>query len=153
MKAWAISNLPIIFRGLMQSSQISRSEKIRHIMKILTKHLISATWMFMLFGVGWLPVFFARREDGFSSLGYFAPRLQAVIFTLAFIGLAGVAVVSLLQLPRRPEGYPLKKMIGHVLAWLIMPFFALALTSFPSLEVQFKMMCSGLKKWLTARPD
>ncbi len=139
-EASAILNLPIIFRGFLHKPKIPLFTKLRHASKMLAQHSGAATWIFLLFIVGWLPGLAASHLDADSSLNYFVPRFHGVVFCLALIGLTAAAMTSALQLPHRDPEVPARKMIGHLFAWLLFPFVALFLTAGPALVVQTRML-------------
>ncbi len=145
-EASAILNLPIIYRGFLKKSTIPLLTRLRHAGKMLVEHVGAATWVFLLLIVGWLPGLAASHREADSALSFFAPRFHAVIFCLAFIGLAAAALMSALQLPRRTPEVPLRRVFGHAVAWLLFPLLALFLTACPALETQTRLMLGRHRK-------
>ncbi len=138
--AWGVENFPIVARGFLQAGDIPPSVRLRHAFKLFENHVSWATSAFLLSLIGWLPALFAGREFSSSVLYYSAPRATALIFQLASLALLTTIVLSLCLLPATTSRHPFLKRIGHVVEWLLIPFFATFFSALPALDAQTRLM-------------
>ncbi len=148
--AWGVENFPIVIRAFMKSTKISLYKKISYAYKLLDSFVSWATWSFLLAFGTWLPALFATREFATSTVYYTAPRIRAIMFELASLGIVICAVISLLLLPRKKMKYPVFIRIKHALEWFLIPAVVLFLSALPALDAQTRLMTARyMEFWVT----
>ncbi len=150
--AWGIENFPIVMRGFLRSRAIPFSKKFKHSFKLFEGHISWATWPFLLGVIGWFPAFFAGREFSSSVLYYSAPRIKAIIFNLASLGLLATSILSICLLPKPKTRYPFLKIIGHLFEWILVPLISIFLSAVPALDAQTRLARGKyMEFWVTEK--
>jgi hypothetical protein len=150
--AWGVENFPIVMRAFLKAERIPLAKKFRHAFKLFEGHVSWASWPFLLGVISWIPAFFAGREFSSTVIYYSAPRIKAIIFNLASLGLLTTSVLSALLLPRYPMRYRWLKKIGHLFEWLLVPVISLFLSAIPALDAQTRLMSARyMEFWVTEK--
>ncbi len=138
--AWGVENFPIVTRAFLQCRRISLAQRMVYLMKLLDTFVSWSTWSFLLAIISWLPAIFASREFTTSAAFYALPRIKSTIFGLASVGLIVCMVLSCSLLPREAGWRHLWRRLLHIFEWFLMPVFILALSAFPALDAQTRLM-------------
>jgi hypothetical protein len=138
--AWGIENFPIVMRAFLRMPMIALVDRVRLAFKLFGGHVAWATWPFLLTIVGWLPAAFAGREFSSSVLYYSAPRITAIIFSLASLSLVTSIILSMCLLPKKSVAHPLMKRIAHTIEWACVPIISIALSAIPALDAQTRLL-------------
>jgi hypothetical protein len=147
-----VENFPIVMRAFLKAKRIPLAKKFRHAFKLFEGHVSWASWPFLLGVISWIPAFFAGREFSSTVIYYSAPRIKAIIFNLASLGLLTTSVLSALLLPRYPMRYRWLKKIGHLFEWLLVPVISLFLSAIPALDAQTRLMSARyMEFWVTEK--
>ncbi|MCX5714126.1 MAG: hypothetical protein NT033_04825 [Candidatus Omnitrophica bacterium] len=102
--------------------------------------------------VSWFPALFAGREFSSTVIYYSAPRIKAIIFDLASLGLLTSSVLSVLLLPRLSMKHNWLKKAGHFFEWLLVPLISLFLSAIPALDAQTRLMTARyMEFWVTEK--
>ena len=150
--AWGVENFPIVMRAFLNARYIPLGKRLKHAFRMFESHVSWATWPFLLTFIGWLPALFAGREFSHSILYYTAPRITAIIFGLASLGLIVCVVLSLLLLPKHTENRSIFKRIIHALDWIFLPFVSIFLSALPALDAQTRLMLGRyMEFWITTK--
>ncbi len=150
--AWGVENYPIVMRAFLKDRVIPFSKKFRYIFKLLESHVSWASWPFILGIISWLPIFLTSREFSNSVLYYSTPRINAIIFNLASLGLVATTALSLMLLPKKRLKHPFLKRIGHILEWLLVPLISVFLSAIPALDAQTRLMRARyMEFWVTEK--
>lgn len=150
--AWGVENFPIVMRAFLKNRRIPYLKKLRHSFKLFEGHISWATWPFILGIIGWLPAIFSGREFYSSVLYYSAPRIKAVIFNLASVGLVATSVLSICLLPESSARHSLLKRITHFFEWLLVPLISIFLSAIPALDAQTRLMRARyMEFWVTEK--
>jgi hypothetical protein len=113
-----------------------------------------ATSSLILFALGWLPVFLGGQEFASTLFAYNLPEITRWIMTLASLGIVSSAVLSMILLPPKPEGFTKMHAIWYFLSWLLMPLTLIIFGALPALEAQTRLALSGkwrLDFWVTPK--
>ncbi len=74
--------------------------------------------------------------------------------TLAMIGIATSAILSIILLPPKPAWFKKKHYFLYLCQWLLIPFTLIFFGAFPGLEAQTRLMLGGrfrLGFWVTPK--
>jgi len=148
--AWGVENFPIVMRAFLKSKKIPLYERLRLGFKLIEGHLSWATSGFILTIIGWLPIFFAKREFSASVAYYNVPDIANTIFGLGFFAICITIVLSLSLLPKTKMRYGWLLKIGHAFEWLMVPFILVLFSALPALHAQTRLMLGKyLEFWVT----
>lgn len=151
--AWGVENFPLVMRGFLASRTIPLRSKVLHAFKLFEGHVAWATWPFLLTVVGWLPALCAGREFSSSVLYYSAPRIAAMIFSLASVSLLTTILLSLCLLPRQTVKRSWWRALLHALEWALVPVVTVFFSAIPALDAQTRLMCGRyMEFWVTEKP-
>lgn len=150
--AWGVENFPIVMRAFLKAKKIPLTKRFKHGLKLFEGHVSWASWPFLLGVVSWFPAFFAGREFSSTVIYYSAPRIKAIIFDLASLGLLTSSVLSVLLLPRFSLKYSWLRKAGHMFEWLLVPVISLFLSAVPALDAQTRLMTARyMEFWVTEK--
>jgi hypothetical protein len=148
--AWGVENFPIVIRGFIHSKKISMYKKASCTLKFMDKFISWATWSFLLSLVSWIPTLFATKEFASTTVYYAAPRIRAVIFALASVGIVICIITSILLLPPEKGKHRLLRRFVHAGEWLFIPVVVLVLSALPALDAQTRLMFGRyMEFWVT----
>ncbi len=150
--AWGVENFPIVMRAFLRAKKIPLFKRFKHAFKLLECHVSWASWPFLLGVISWFPAFFAGREFSSTVIYYSAPRIKAIIFNLASLGLLTTSVLSVFLLPRFSIKYNWLRKIGHFFEWLLVPIISIFLSAAPALDAQTRLMLARyMEFWVTEK--
>ncbi|MBI3256023.1 MAG: glycosyltransferase family 2 protein [Candidatus Andersenbacteria bacterium] len=138
--AWGIENFPFLAEGFLKNKKISWRIKWAYLFRTLEGHLAWATSAIIVAALGWLPLIFGGSEFHSTVLSYSLPRMTRTLMSIAMGGLIISATLSLLLLPRRPQGYSRWRYIFIILQWVLVPIIATLLSAFPALDSETRLM-------------
>jgi hypothetical protein len=138
--AWGIENFPFVANGFHKNRHIPFKIKFTYIYRILEGHHSWATAPIIIAGLGWLPVLFGGSDFQTTVLSYSLPRVTRTIMSIAMSGLIISTAISLVLLPKRPREYSRWRYLGMILQWVLVPFIATTLSSFPALDAETRLM-------------
>ncbi len=138
--AWGIENFPYLAEGFRNNPRISFRTKFTYIYRTLEGHHSWVTAPIILAGLGWLPVIFGGPEFQTTVLSYNLPYITRAIMSIAMGGLVVTMALSLVLLPPRPANSSRWRYSGMILQWILAPFIATILSSFPALDSETRLM-------------
>lgn len=137
-------------RAFLKSKKIPLYERLRHGFKLFEGHLSWATSGFILSLIGWMPIFFARREFASSVAYYNVPEIANTIFTLGFFAVCVTIVLSMAMLPKTKIKHRWLIKLGHSLEWMMVPVILVFFSALPALHAQTRLMFGKyLEFWVT----
>lgn len=142
---WGAENLPYLLNGFFKDQSIPLKSKIYWIFHGTEGFHSWATNSLIIFALGWLPVLVGGGEFNQSVISYNLPVITRYILLLASVGIASSAVLSIVLLPPKPEGFRYHHYVLYFLQWLLMPLTLIIFGSIPALEAQTRLMLGG--KW------
>lgn len=137
--AWGVENVPYILQGLWNDTAISWRKKIFFAFDKIEGYWSLSTNALLILFLGWLPPLLGRDSFFTAVLAHNVPRITQLLMTLAMVGLAFSAVVSLALLPTRPKKKPHHWKWWLVLEWLLVPVSGTFFGAFPGLEAQTRL--------------
>ena len=156
--AWGSENIPYILDGFRKKSasagKISWRKKLYWGFNIIEGFWSWSTNSLIIFSLGWLPLFLGGDIFSTTLLSYSLPIITSRIMTLAMLGLATSAVLSIALLPPRPQWFRKRHYLLYFLQWILMPFTLIIFGSIPALDAQTRLMLGGkfrLNFWVTPK--
>ncbi|RJQ37561.1 glycosyltransferase family 2 protein [Candidatus Parcubacteria bacterium] len=149
---WGVENVPYMLYGFLQNRAIPRRRKLYYAFNQLDGFWSWGTNAFIIFFLGWLPVWLGSEAFGTTPLAYNLPRFTRWIMTASMIGMITSAIYSLRLLPPRPKGHPFRKYAWMALQWLLLPVTIIFFGSVPGLEAQTRLMLGRyMGFWVTPK--
>jgi len=144
--AWGVENFPIIMRAFLKNTEISLSEKLKLVFKLLEGQISWVTAPFILTVFGWMPSLIARHTFSHTAVYYNAPYVDGVIFELSTVSLIISITLSILLLPSKKTRESFKNKVITAFSWALIPFTIVFLSAIPALDAQTRLM---LGKYMT----
>jgi len=151
--AWGVENFPIVARAFLRSGKISLYKRVTYSYKLFDAFVSWATWSFLLAFMSWLPAVFANKEFASSTVYYTAPRIRAVIFGLASIGIVICMIISIMMLPGRRKKHNIARKIMHAIEWLSIPSIVMILSALPALDAQTRLLAGKYMEFLVTEKN
>lgn len=150
--SWGCENIPYFLFGFHKNKNIPWRLKWFYGFMIMEGFWSWATNAFMIFLLGWLPLMVGGSAFNTTVLSFNLPRLTSQLMTIAMIGLATSAMMSILILPPRPPKFGRFKYFWMILQWLLFPITTLVFGAAPGLESQTRLMLGKyLGFWVTPK--
>ncbi|OHA09818.1 MAG: hypothetical protein A3A44_03305 [Candidatus Sungbacteria bacterium RIFCSPLOWO2_01_FULL_60_25] len=137
---WGVENVPYLLYGFSQNRNIPRRRKWYYAFNQLEGFWSWGTNAFIIFFLGWLPIWLGSSAFGSTLLAYNLPRFTRWIMTASMIGIVTSAVIATRMLPPRPAGKPARMYLWMALQWLLMPLTIIFFGSVPGLEAQTRLL-------------
>jgi len=156
---WGCENIPYFLNGFRKNSA-SGGKKIPFRKKLYWTFVVVesfhswATNALIIFLLGWLPLVLGGSAFNYTLLSYNLPQITRLIMTLAMIGIATSAILSIILLPPKPAWFKKKHYFLYLCQWLLIPFTLIFFGAFPGLEAQTRLMLGGrfrLGFWVTPK--
>jgi len=137
--AWGVSDTPWILKSYFLTPGVPFLNK--------TMRLIYAMWNHISWPINWfiitvgltLPTLVNPRF-GRTTLGYTVPKLSSLILTLALVFLVVTIILDHIYRPKRPEGYPLWRVLVSPLEYILMPISGFFFGALPGLDAHTRLM-------------
>lgn len=138
--AWGSENIPYLLWNFRQHKEINLWKKA-----VVLFHEWEGKWSWAVVAIiitflGRLPLWLAGDEVRQSALFFNAPHVLEILMSLAMLGLFLSAIMSLLILPPRPEGYRPHRYLFMILQWLLLPVSLLFFSSLPCIDATTRLM-------------
>ncbi len=151
---WGVENVPYLLDGFRKNKNIPFKTKFYWGFNILEGFHSWATNAIMIFALGWLPVLIGGANFGNTVLAYNLPEITRWILTLAMVGIASSAILSIILLPPKPKGFRFWHYALYLLQWVLMPITLIIFGAIPGLEAQTRLALGGkfrLGFWVTPK--
>ncbi len=152
--AWGTENFPYMISGFFKNKLIPYRSKLYWIFNVLEGFHSWATSSLIIFALGWLPILIGGGSFNQTLLSYNLPIVTRYIMTLASLGIASSAILSIVLLPPKPEKIKFMDYVFYFLQWALMPITLIIFGSFPALDAQTRLMLGGkfrLGFWVTPK--
>lgn len=138
--AWGAEHIPYLLWEWPRHPQISRWKKFW-----LLFHEWEGKWSWGVVAIfitllGRLPLWLADEEVRQSALFFNTPHVLEIMMTLAMVGLLISAAMSMLILPRRPEGQSRFHYLAMILQWVLLPISLILFSALPCLDAVGHLM-------------
>jgi len=152
--AWGVENIPYMLHGFTNNKLIPKSKKFYWSFHIIESFHSWSTNALIIFALGWLPLFLGGEAFNSTTLSFNLPQITRILMTLASIGIASSAILSIMLLPPRPEWFKTRHYFLYFIQWLLMPATLIIFGAFPAIESQTRLMLGGklrLGFWVTPK--
>ncbi len=153
--SWGAENLPYVFFNLFfnpMAKNIKLREKFFHVAVMIEGFWSWAVCSLLIFGLGWLPLFFGGQRFNTTLLSYNLPHFTSNIMALTMVGMVVSAIISMLLLPPRPKARGKWSHLSMILQWVFLPITLIFFGSVPALESQTRLMINKpLGFWVTEK--
>lgn len=137
--AWGVVDTPYLIRRSFHEPGIPWPNKIIHIGRQLEGYFSWAVAPIMLAMGGWLPLLLHAEADQ-SVLAIQLPTIASWIQTGALLGLLAPIISTMLSLPPRPRRYSIRRSVGMVLQWALVPIALIGFGSHAALNAQTRLL-------------
>ncbi|MCP6720177.1 MAG: glycosyltransferase family 2 protein [Patescibacteria group bacterium] len=141
--AWGAENIPYMLSGFVKNKKIPFRKKVFWTFVFMEGFHSWATSPFILFILGWLPLFLGSYEFSLTLLSYNFSRISGFILNFSVAGLIASAVLSIVLLPPKPKWFRKKHYIVYFLQWLLVPVLLVVFSAIPAVESQTRLMLGG----------
>ena len=141
--AWGSENIPYMLCGFFKNKKIPLTKKIFWIFIFAEGFYSWATMPFILFFLGWLPLFLGGYDFSSSLLSYNFPKITGPIMSASMFGVVASAILSSVLLPARPQWFKKRHYLIYLLQWLLVPFVIIFFSAVPAIESQTRLMLGG----------
>ncbi|MBU4348164.1 glycosyltransferase family 2 protein [Patescibacteria group bacterium] len=151
---YGIENLPYLLDGFRKNKKIPLKTKLYWSFNTIEGFHSWATNAIIIFALGWLPILIGGDAFNKTVLAYNLPQITRLILTLATIGIASSAILSVILLPPRPEKIKVWHYPLYILQWILMPLTLIIFGAIPGLEAQTRLALGGkfrLGFWVTPK--
>lgn len=150
--AYGVGEIPYFLFGFVKNKKIPLQKKLSLGAELLESHWSWATSSFLIFMLGWLPLFLGGNVFADTLLSYNLPRFVSWVLTISMLGLVGSAFLSINLLPSRQPSYGKAKTLVFVLQWLFLPLLMIFFTALPALDAQTRWMLGKyMGFWVTPK--
>lgn len=151
---WGVENVPYALEGFRNDKSIPRLKRWYWTFIKLEGFHSWATNSLMIFALGWLPLMLGGTVFNATLLAYRLPHITRLIIGISMVGIASSAILSVILLPPKPEGFRVHHYVLYLLQWLLIPITLIIFGAFPGLEAQTRLMLGGkyrLGFWVTPK--
>ncbi len=138
--AYGAADIPYFLFGFLKNKKIPAAKKWGLSFELIEGHWSWATAPFLIFLLGWLPLFLGGESFSQTLLGYNLPRLVSRILTISMVGLISSAYFSIRMLPPRPPQYKNWHYVFLAAEWFLFPIVMIFFTAIPALDAQTRLM-------------
>lgn len=137
--AWGVSDDPWIIKNYLLTPDVPFWDK--------TMRLIYALWAHFTWPINWFLITVGltiptllNPKFGRTTLGYMVPKLSSYVLTIALVFLVIMLVFDFIYKPKRPEGYPLWRVILSPFEFILMPVAGFFFSALPGLDAHTRLM-------------
>ena len=152
--AWGAENVPYMIYGFIKNKSMPLRKKLYWSFHIIESFHSWSTNALLIFALGWLPLLIGGEQFNLTLLSYNLPQITRILMTLASIGIASSAILSILLLPPKPEWFKFKDYFFYLIQWLLMPLTLIIFGAMPTIESQTRLLLGGklrLGFWVTPK--
>jgi len=149
---FGIENNPYFLFGFIKNKKIPLLQKLHTGFFMVENSHSASTNSFIIFLLGWLPLFAGDIAFSQNVLSYNLPQITRYIMNLAMFGLVTTTTLSIMLLPPRPPKYGKFAWVWMVLQWILLPFNLVIFGSIPAFDAQTRLMLGKyLGFWVTPK--
>ncbi|HXF43979.1 MAG TPA: glycosyltransferase family 2 protein [Candidatus Paceibacterota bacterium] len=141
--AWGTENIPYMLSGFSKNKKIPFRKKFFWTFIFMEGFFSWSTAPFILFILGWLPLFIGPQEFSETVISYNLTRIVSPILNLSNFFLFASAILSITLLPPKPGWFRKKHYVLYFLQWLLVPVLILVFSAVPAIESQTRLMLGG----------
>lgn len=137
---YGAENIPYLLYAFTKNKRISFWTKMRESFVKVEAFHSWATNSILIFLLGWLPIWLGGDQFTFSVLSFNLPEITRTILMFASIGIATSAILSIVLLPPKPEGFRVYHYALYLLQWIFLPVTLIVFGAFPAIDAQTRLM-------------
>ncbi len=138
--AWGAENLSYLLWELRGRREIPWYKKLKAVFIEWEGKWSWGVVAIMITVLGRLPLWFAGEELRQSALFFNTPHVLELLMTLAMIGLFTSAIMSMLIMPTRPQGYAPYRYLYMLLQWILLPISLVFFSAIPCIDAVTHLM-------------
>lgn len=151
---WGVENVPYMLMGFVKNKRIAFRKKAYWTFSALEGFHSWATNSILIFALGWLPLMLGGSAFNETLLSYNLPRITRTVITLSMVTIVSSAIIAIILLPPRPQGFRKRQYAWFILQWALLPISLIIFGAFPGLEAQTRLALGGrfrLGFWVTPK--
>jgi hypothetical protein len=138
--AWGVEHIPYLLWQFRKKKNIRWFKKI-----VVLFHEWEGKWSWAVVAilitiVGRLPLWLAGGEVRQSALFFNTPNILEILMTIAMLGMFVSAILSMLILPRRPNGLSSHRYLYMLLQWVLLPISLVLFSAIPCIDAATHLM-------------
>jgi len=138
--AWGTENIPYLLWQFGENKKIPWQKKA-----VVLFHEWEGKWSWGVVAIlitvlGRLPLWVASGDVRQSALFFNTPHVLEILMTLSMAGLFVSAIMGMLILPPRPEGFGRHRYLYMLLQWALVPISMILFSSFPCIDAVTHLM-------------
>ncbi|MBX4191489.1 MAG: glycosyltransferase family 2 protein [Candidatus Doudnabacteria bacterium] len=150
--AWGAIQISLVFPQFYHNDKIPLWKRLLYGYRMVEGYYFWATASIMIAILGWLPLIFGGDRFGNSVLALNLPLMTRAIMSIATFFLIFSVYVSLVMLPKRPDGYSRWKSFSMIWQWIFSPIVSSVFGSFPAIDAQTRLMFGKyMEFWVTPK--
>jgi hypothetical protein len=150
--AWGAIQISLVFPQFYHNNKIPLWKRLLYGYRMVEGYYFWATASIMIALLGWMPLIFGGDRFGTSVLALNLPLMTRAIMSIATFFLIFSVYVSLVMLPKRPEGYSRWKSFSMIWQWVFSPIVSSVFGSFPAIDAQTRLMFGKyMEFWVTPK--
>lgn len=137
--AWGVSDTPWIIKSYFLTPGVPFWDKTMRLLFALWAHFFwPVNWFIITIGLT-IPVLL-NPAFGRTTLGFMVPKISSFILTIALCFLMVIVVMDYIYRPKRPQGYPVWKLILSPFEFVLMPIVGFLFSALPGLDAHTRLM-------------
>ena len=137
--AWGASDDPWIIRNYFLTKDVPILDKTMRLINVLWAHFSwPINWFIITIGLT-VPTLI-NPAFGRTALGYTVPKLSSFLLTVALGFLVIMLILDNIYKPKRPEGYPIWRVILMPFEFVLMPVAGFFFSALPGLDAHTRLM-------------
>lgn len=151
---FGVENVPYMLDGFRKNKNIPFKTKFYWAFNVIEGFHSWATNAIFIFALGWLPVLIGGSAFDKTVLAYNLPMITRWILSLSMVGVASSAILGVILMPKKPEGFKIWHYLIYFFQWILMPLTLIIFGAIPGLEAQTRLALGGkyrLGFWVTPK--
>ena len=145
--AWGVSDDPWIIKNYFLTPDVPMVDKTMRLIGVIWAHFLwPVNWFIITIGLT-LPTLI-NPAFGRTALGYTVPKVSSFLLTVALAFLVIMLIFDNIYKPKRPEKFPVWRVILMPLEFVLMPIAGFFFSALPGLDAHTRLM---LGKYLEYR--
>lgn len=137
--AWGVSDDPWIIKNYFLARNVPFWDKTTRLSQVVWAHFLwPVNWFIITLGLT-VPTLL-NPAFGRTALGYSVPRLSSFVLTISLIFLVIMLVIDNVHKPKKPDGYPVWRVILMPFEFVLMPIAGFFFSALPGIDAHTRLM-------------
>lgn len=137
--AWGTSDDPWIIKNYFLTKDVPFLDKTMRLITVFWAHFMwPVNWFLITIGLT-LPTLI-NPAFGRTTLGYTVPKVSSFLLTVALAFLVIMLIFDYIYKPKRPEGFPVWRVLLTPFEFVLMPITGLIFSALPGLDAHTRLM-------------